>query len=60
MAGVGCLIPFLLLLAGGGIGGAIGGTKDAIWGAGAGFVIGLLVAVLALRLFERARGGLQE
>ena len=54
------MIPFLLLLVGGGIGGALGGTKDAIWGAGAGFVIGLLAAVVALRLFERARDGLQE
>ena len=60
MAGVGCLIPFLLLLVGGGVGGAMGGTKDAIWGAAAGFVIGLLAAVVALRLFERARDGLQE
>ncbi len=60
MAGVGCLIPFLLLLAGGGVGGAMGGTKDAIWGAGAGFVVGLVAAVLALGFFERARGGLQE
>jgi hypothetical protein len=60
MPAVGCLIPFLLLLVGGGIGGALGGTKDAFWGAGAGFVIGLLAAVVALRLFERARDGLQE
>ncbi len=60
MAGLGCLIPFLLLLVGGGVGGAIGGTKDAVWGAGAGFAIGLLAAVVALRVFERARGGLQE
>ena len=60
MAGVGCLIPFLLLLVGGGIGGAMGGTKDAIWGAAAGLLVGLLAAVVALRLFERARDGLQE
>ena len=60
MVGVGCLVPFLLLLVGGGIGGAMGGTKDAIWGAAAGLLVGLLAAVVALRLFERARDGLQE
>jgi hypothetical protein len=62
MPAVGCLVPFLLLLVGGAIGGALGETtKDAIWGGGAGFVIGLVAAVLALRLYERMReGGLKE
>ena len=60
MAALGCLLPFLLLLLGGGIGGAIGGTLAAIWGGVAGFAIGLLGALLALRIFRGARDDLPE
>jgi hypothetical protein len=60
MPALGCLIPFVLLIVGAGIGGVIGGTTYAIWGAAAGFVIGGLGAALALRLFERARDDLPE
>jgi hypothetical protein len=60
MAALGCLLPFLLLLLGCGIGGVIGGTMAAIWGGVAGFAIGLLGALLALRIFQGARDGLRE
>ena len=60
MPALGCLIPFVLLFVGAGIGGVIGGSAYALWGAAAGFVVGLLGALLALRLFERARDSLPE
>jgi hypothetical protein len=60
MPAIGCLVPFVLLIVGAGIGGAIGGTAFAIWGGVAGFVIGLLGALLALRIFERARDSIPE
>ena len=60
MPALGCLIPFVLLIVGAGIGGAIGGTAYALWGAAAGFVIGLAGALLVLRMFERARDSLPE
>jgi hypothetical protein len=57
---IGCMIPFVILIVGAGIGGAIGGTMFAVWGGLAGFVIGLLGALAALRAFERARNSLPE
>ena len=60
MPAIGCMIPFVVLIVGAGIGGAIGGTTFAVWGGIAGFVIGLLGALLALRAFERARDNLPE
>ena len=60
MPALGCLIPFVLLIVGAAVGGVIGGTRPAIWGAAAGFAIGLLGALIALRLFERARDSLSE
>jgi hypothetical protein len=56
---VGCLIPFVLLAAGAAIGAEIGGTTDAYWGCAAGFVIGLIVVLLALRSFGNTRGDLR-
>jgi hypothetical protein len=44
MAALGCLLPVVLLLVGGGLGGAIGGTADAVWGGVAGCAIGLVAA----------------
>lgn len=60
MPALGCLIPFVLLIVGVGIGGAIGGSAYAIWGGVAGFVIGLLGGLLALRIYDRARDNLPE
>jgi hypothetical protein len=60
MPAIGCLVPFVLLIVGAAIGGTLGGTTFAIWGSVAGFAIGLLGALAALRLFERARDGLSE
>jgi hypothetical protein len=60
MPALGCLIPFVLLIVGAGIGGAAGGTTYAVWGAVAGFVIGLLGALVGLRVFEHARDDLPE
>jgi hypothetical protein len=60
MPAIGCLIPFVLLIVGAAIGGVIGGTTLAIWGGVAGFAIGLVGALLALRAFERARNSLPE
>jgi hypothetical protein len=60
MPALGCLIPFVLLIGGAGVGGAIGGTTYAIWGGAAGFVIGLLGALAGLRFFERSRDSLPE
>lgn len=56
MPALGCLIPFV----GAGIGGTIGGTSYAIWGGGAGFVIGLLGALAGLRLLERSGDSLPD
>jgi hypothetical protein len=60
MPALGCLIPFVLLIVGAAGGGAIGGTRSAIWGGAIGFAVGLLCALAALRLFERARNSLDE
>jgi hypothetical protein len=60
MPAVGCMIPFIVLIVGAGIGGAIGGTAYAVWGGLAGFVLGVLVALVALRAFGRARDSLPE
>jgi len=60
MPAIGCMIPLVLLILGAGAGGAIGGTVFALWGGLAGFVIGLLGALAALRAFEHARDNLPE
>jgi len=60
MAAIGCLLPFVLLVAGGAVGGVIGGTRDSILGAAIGAVVGLAAMMVMLRWFERARGDLPE
>jgi hypothetical protein len=55
---VGCLVPFVLLVTGAAIGAAIGGTTDAYWGCAGGFVVGIIVVLLALRWFGNIRGDL--
>jgi hypothetical protein len=60
MPAVGCMIPLIALIVGAGIGGAIAGTAYAVWGGVAGLVLGVLVALAALRTFGRARDSLPE
>jgi hypothetical protein len=55
MAAIGCLLPFVLLLAGAAVGGISGGGTDSLWGGGIGLVLGLVGMALVLRVFERAR-----
>jgi hypothetical protein len=52
---IGCLLPVLLLAAGGGAGLAIGGTVAGLWGAAAGFVIGCVALIVLLWGFELAK-----
>lgn len=59
MGVLGCLIPIVFLLLGGGVGAALGGTNYALWGGAVGFVIGVVAALAAIWLFDRARDGLQ-
>lgn len=55
MPALGCLLPFVLLIVGAGIGGAIGGTIYAVWGGIGGLLIGGFGALLAVRWYERVR-----
>jgi hypothetical protein len=57
---IGCLIPFVLLIVGAATGAMWGGTTYGIWGAAAGFAIGIVGMLLVMRAFERARDGLPE
>ena len=52
---IGCLLPVVLLVAGGAIGAVIGGADGAIWGGGAGFLVGALVLAGFVWLVARAR-----
>jgi hypothetical protein len=52
---IGCLLPVLLLAAGGGVGLAIGGTLAGLWGGAAGFVIGCVALIALLWGFERVK-----
>ena len=55
MVAIGCLLPFVLLLAGAAVGGVLGGTQGGLWGGGAGLAIGLVGALTMVRSFSRAR-----
>jgi hypothetical protein len=55
MAAIGCVIPFLLMLAGAAIGAATAGDRGGLIGLVAGFLIGALVMALAYWSFQRAR-----
>jgi hypothetical protein len=59
MAAIGCLHPFVLLAGGAVVVGMIGGTTTGLWGGAAGFVIGLICLLLAVRAFDRAQDILQ-
>jgi len=56
MAAVGCLIPFVLMIAGAAAGGVVSGGHDAILGGVAGAAIGLVAMIALLWGFERIRG----
>jgi hypothetical protein len=55
MVAIGCFIPFVLMLAGAGIGAATGGDRGGLIGLVAGFLIGAAAMGTALWAFERAR-----
>ena len=55
MLAAGCLMPFLLLAAGGVIGSAIGGTQGGTWGCIIGFASGTTVLLGLLWVMHRVR-----
>jgi hypothetical protein len=61
MLAVGCLIPFVLMLAGAFAGGVIGSGHAGVIGAVTGGVIGTIAMIALLMGFERIRGrGMEE
>jgi hypothetical protein len=57
MLAVGCLIPFVTLVIGAGVGSYFGAVHGGYWGAGIGFGVGLLIAVAGVIVLDRARAG---
>ena len=57
MLAIGCIVPFVLMLAGAGIGAAFGGDRGGLIGLVAGFLIGAAAMGIGLWTFERARNG---
>ncbi|HEY4043935.1 MAG TPA: hypothetical protein VGM32_19095 [Rhodopila sp.] len=57
MLAVGCLIPFVMLAVGAGLGSYLGDVRGGYLGAGVGFGAGLLIAVVGLLILDRARAG---
>jgi hypothetical protein len=57
MLAIGCLIPFVTIVIGAGLGSYLGGIHGGYWGAGVGFGVGLLIAVAAMVILERAPAG---
>ena len=55
MIAIGCVVPFVLMLAGAAIGAAIGDERGGLIGLVAGFLIGAAAMGISLWLFERAR-----
>lgn len=55
MAALGCVIPFVLMLLGAGIGAASGGDRGGLIGLVSGFLIGAALMAFAYWTFERAR-----
>jgi hypothetical protein len=55
MVAVGCIVPFILMLLGAGIGAWTGGDRGGLIGLVAGFLIGAAVMALGFWSFERAR-----
>jgi hypothetical protein len=57
MLAVGCLIPFVLLALGAGVGSYLGDVRGGYWGAGIGFGLGILIAVGGMIVLDRVRAG---
>jgi hypothetical protein len=55
MLAIGCLLPLVLVLAGSGIGVALGSTVGGIWGGAAGLVIGCAGLLAMLWGLERIK-----
>jgi hypothetical protein len=55
MAAIGCMIPIVLLVAGAAAGGIAGGTTAGLWGGAIGFGVGVILLLILLWLFDRAR-----
>lgn len=55
MLAIGCLIPFVTLALGAAIGSYFGDIKGGYWGAGTGFLAGLLLAGIAVAVLGRMR-----
>jgi len=57
MLAVGCLFPFMLVVAGAIIGGTNGGAKESLIGAVIGLVIGAAIPAIAFFAFSRMNKG---
>jgi hypothetical protein len=55
MLAVGCLIPFVTLILGAGLGSYLGDVRGGYRGAGAGFGVGIVIAVVGMIVLDRAR-----
>ena len=55
MLAIGCLIPFVMLAVGAGVGSYLGNGRGGYLGAGGGFGSGLLVAVAAVIVLSQVR-----
>ena len=55
MLAVGCLIPFMTLVAGAVLGSYLGEARGGYWGAGIGFGVGLVIAAAGIVLLGRLR-----
>ena len=57
---IGCLFPMILTVVGAAGGGITGGKTAGLWGAAAGFAVGLVLMLGVIWLFDRARDKLKE
>jgi hypothetical protein len=60
MAVIGCLLPLALTAVGAAIGGLTGGTAAGLWGAAVGFVGGIVLMLIGMWMFQRAKDELRE
>ena len=57
---IGCLFPLVLTVVGAAVGGIAGGKMAGLWGAAAGFAVGLVLMLGVIWLFDRAKDKLRE